>query len=149
MVAAGDRSFSGALRWERDLPRSERMLLSGPLGQGAAELLRLADGYELRLAEGRTVRATEVEGLLHAVTGVRLPEGALLYWLSALPRPGAPYAAVPNPQGGLGRLEQDGWQIEYSRYRELAGRRLAHRLFARQGEAMEFRLVIDRWEVWP
>ncbi len=149
MVAVEGRSFSGSLLWERDAAETERLLLSGPLGQGAAEIRRLADGLEMRLADGRLVRAEDAESLLHAVTGVRLPAGALLYWLAAVPRPAADFVAVPGSGGGLDWLEQDGWRIEYGRYRERAGRHLPGRLFARQGEGIELRLVIDRWEARP
>lgn|GEM_PF-303367 len=150
MVAADGRSFSGSLIWERDTPNAERMLLSGPLGQGAAEIRRTTEGnLEMRLADGSRIHSGDAESLLRAVTGVRLPEGALLHWLSAVPRPESAFFAAPGATGGLDWLEQDGWRIEYGRYRDLAGRPLPHRVFARQGEGIEFRLVIDRLETPP
>lgn len=142
-VKAEERSFSGAMVWARGRDE-ETLRLNTPLGQGVAEILRVEDGMELRDAEGRRYRAESGEALLESLLGLAVPRQALLYWLSALPAPGVTHVAEFDAEGRVAALDQAGWRVEYGRYRRLAGRWLPGRLFARRGENLEFRLVVDR-----
>lgn len=144
-VRAQEQSFSGALAWLRR-PDAESMLLSTPLGQGVAEIQRVEGGMRLVDAEGRSRVAADGETLLEDAVGLRLPLNGLVYWLSARPRPEAPFTASLDETGRVAVMQQDGWRIDYGRYREAAGRWLPGKIFARRGEALEFRLVIDSWE---
>lgn len=143
-VKTGSQNLSGSLAWRR-AGGEEVLLLSGPLGQGAVEIRRQGAQLVLRLADGTVLNDASDEALMERAIGLRLPLAGLVWWLSALPRPGAEFAAAAGGDGRLASLDQDGWHIEYSRYRELDGRWLPGRIFARQGE-LEFRLVVDSWE---
>lgn len=143
-VKSESQNLSGTLDWRR-AGAVERLLVSGPLGQGAAEIQRQAGTLVLRTADGAEVREESDAQMLQRVLGVALPLDGLVWWLSALPRPGVDFQAIAGEDGRVARLEQDGWQIEYSRYREVAGRWLPGRVFASQG-SLEFRLVVDVWE---
>jgi len=144
-VRTAEQSFSGGIRWTHD-PVSDEILLSSPLGQGVAELRRADGQVTLKSAEGRTYVAVSGEDLLDAVLGVRLPLDGMVYWLSAQPRPGAPYDLERNGEGRVARLTQDGWRVEYGRYQVHGERWLPGRIFARRDEALEFRLVVDAWQ---
>lgn len=143
-VKSDAQTLSGTLDWRRAGPE-ERLLVSGPLGQGAAEIERQDGALVLRTADGAEVREESDARMLQRVLGVALPLDGLVWWLSALPRPGVEFQAMAGEDGRLARLDQDGWQIEYSRYREVAGRWLPGRVFASRGD-LEFRLVVDAWE---
>ncbi|MFZ5483210.1 MAG: lipoprotein insertase outer membrane protein LolB [Pseudomonadota bacterium] len=138
------QNLSGTLDWRR-AGAVERLLVSGPLGQGAAEIQREAGTLVLRTADGVEVREANDAQMLERLLGVALPLDGLVWWLSALPRPGGDFQAIAGEDGRIARLDQDGWQIEYSRYREVAGRWLPGRVFASRGD-LEFRLVVDVWE---
>lgn len=143
-VRADERSFSGGVVWLRRTGE-ESLLLSSPLGQGVAEIRREPDGMRLTDAEGKTQTAASGEALLERVLGVRLPVGSLVYWLSGRPHPGKAFTAELDPVGRVAAVNQDGWRIEYGRYRQEEGRWLPGKIFAQRGEGVEFRLVVDAW----
>jgi outer membrane lipoprotein LolB len=136
--------YSGSLVWHRD-GDEESLLVSGPLGQGAAEIRRQAGVLVLTAADGSVVTEASDERLMERALGLRMPLDGLVWWLSALPRPGVPFQTGIGQDGRVALLEQDGWRIEYSRYRLRGDRWLPGRIFARQGD-IEFRLVVDGWE---
>jgi len=144
-VRTAEQSFSGGLVWLRR-PGEESLLLSTPLGQGVAEIRREATGMRLTDAEGNSHFAETGEALLARVLGMPLPVAGLVHWLSARPRPDAPFTVALDADGRVEAMEQDGWRIEYGRYRQEAGRWLPGKIFARRGEALEFRLIVDGWE---
>lgn len=144
-VKTESQNLSGSLAWEREAGQ-ETLLLSTPLGQGAAEIRRRGEVVVLTGADGGVISADSDELLLEKVLGLRLPLEGLVYWLSALPRPGVPFQASQDEQGRVAALEQDGWRIEYDRYRHVGQRSLPARIFARRGDNLEFRLVVDGWE---
>ncbi len=136
--------YSGSLTWQR-APDEEFLLVSGPLGQGAAEIRRQGGVVVMTAADGTTFTESQDEILIERVLGLRLPLDGLVYWLSALPRPQSDFRAAAGEDGHLASLDQDGWHIEYSRYQQRGERWLPGRIFATRGE-VEFRLVVDAWE---
>ncbi len=145
-VKAGDESFSGGLSWRRDVA-DEELLLRTPLGQGVAELRSGPSGMELKNSEGRMYYAMDADALVAQALGMELPLRGLAWWVVALPRPDSTYRAIPDSDGHLGELWQDGWQILFGRYTVFKGQALPGKLIARRGEALEVRLVIDSWEL--
>lgn len=145
-VKSGEQAFSGGIRWQHDGPRDE-ILLTAPMGQGLARLHREPDRVRLITAEGREYVADSGETLLGQVLGVKLPVDGMLHWVTGLPRPQTGYALGWDEAGRVTRLEQDGWRIEYARHQSQAGRWLPGRIFARRDEDLEFRLVVDRWQL--
>jgi len=145
-VKAGEESFSGGLVWRRDAS-VEELLLRTPLGQGVAELRGGPAGMELKNAEGRLYCAADADALVRQALGLELPLRGLAWWVVGLPRPEAAYRAVADAAGDLGELEQDGWQIIFSRYESRNGRQFPGKLVARRGDDLEVRLVVDTWEL--
>lgn len=143
-VKAEEQNFSGGLLWDRKAG-GETLLLSTPLGQGVAEIRRQENRVSLTDSEGNVHVADSGEALLQRVVGIKLPVEGLVYWLSALPRTGSPFSAEQDESGRVAVLNQDGWRIEYGRYRELDGRWLPARVFAKRDDNLEFRLVVDSW----
>lgn len=145
-VKSGEQSFSGGIRWQHDGLHDE-VLLTTPMGQGIARLQREPDRVRLITAEGREYMANSGEALLVQVLGVKFPVEGMLHWVIGLPRPQTGYALGWDEAGRVTRLEQDGWRIEYARHQSQAGRWLPGRIFARRDEDLEFRLVVDRWQL--
>ncbi len=143
-VKSGDQNYSGGLRWERR-QGDEVVLLSTPLGQGVAEIRSDARGLTLIDAEGKRHEARDIDSLALQALGAPIPLYGLTYWISARPRPDAPHVAHLDASGRVEWLEQDGWRIDYDRYQARGTRELPARLFARRGEGIEFRLVVDSW----
>jgi outer membrane lipoprotein LolB len=145
-VKAGEESFSGGLQWQRDVD-VDALMLRTPLGQGVAEMRGSSAGMELKNAEGRRFYATDADTLVRQALGVELPLRGLTWWVVGLPRPEAAHSATPDAAGHLVELQQDGWQILFSRYQSHNGYMLPGKLVARRGDDLEVRLVLDTWEL--
>lgn len=137
------QAFSGGLRWQHSAV-SDEILLSSPLGQGMAQIVRDEAGVSLISADAQTYHAQDAEELTEAVLGWRLPLAGLLHWVRGEAAPGEHQAQ--HDAGALMRLEQDGWQIDYLGYRDVNGRRLPQKIFLQRGD-LDIRLVIDTWSV--
>lgn len=144
-VKSGEQQYSGGLRWDRHVS-GESLLMTTPLGQGVAEIRRDNGVLVLTDAEGRRQEAVDADVLVRKALGAPIPLAGLVYWLSAVPRPGAAHVAHLDADGRVQDLEQDGWRIVYDRYRQVGTTWLPGRLFARRGEGVEFRLIVDQWQ---
>ena len=89
----------------------------------------------------------DAETLVHQALGVTLPLQGLAWWVVGSVRPGVPYQAEADGEGRLAMLNQDGWQIEFSRYARTGAYTLPGKLIARRGDDLEIRLVVDQWEL--
>jgi len=85
----GEESFTGNIAW-RHAKDFDEMLITTPLGQGVARIMREGDQVTLTTAEPREYHAADVESLTQQVLGFRLPSRARrLGARPALPRPRA------------------------------------------------------------
>lgn len=144
-VRSDGQNFSGSVTWDRG-GGGDTLLLSGPLGQGAAEIRRRDGWAELVEADGKRVVEPSDALLMQRVLGLDLPLDGLLYWLSGQPRPLAPFKAGMDAQGRPAWIEQDGWRLEYERYDRHGPRWLPGRIVASRSEGLEFRVVVDHWD---
>jgi outer membrane lipoprotein LolB len=79
-VRQGEMRHYANVDWRHDARRDE-ILLTTPLGQGVAELVRDADGARLTLADKRSYAAADWSALSRQVFGLPLPLGASSRWL--------------------------------------------------------------------
>lgn len=142
-VRYGVEAAGGQLRWRHD-PGGDEMLISSPLGQGLARILRDGESVTLTTADGREYRAADAELLTERVLGFRVPLTGLSDWVQGRPATGAAEVtrARRDAQGRLELLEQAGWRIEYLAYADDG--RLPARLRLTY-PALELRLVIAEW----
>jgi len=138
-----DDAGSGYIAW-RHGARADEMLLTTPLGQGIARLVRSGDEIVLTTQDGREFKAADAESLTEQVLGFRVPLLGLADWVRGRPAP-AP-ASAPTQQrsdaaGRLAELEQSGWRIEYLEYQD----RLPSRLKL-SFPGVELRLAISEWK---
>src|SRR5438034_739365 len=96
----GEESFTGSIAW-RHAKDFDEMLITTPLGQGVARIVREGDQVALTTAEPREYHAADVESLTQQVLGFRLPLDGLADWVRGRPSPD---------------LERRGWKIEYQEY---------------------------------
>lgn len=141
-VQSGEQSLSGNVRW-RHLPDLDEMLITSPLGQGVARIVRDEAGVLLEIPNQPPRRARDAESLTHETLGYALPVSGLVWWVQGLPDPRTPHDARHGSDGRLERLEQDGWVIRYLQYAADARPR---KLLVARGD-LEIRLVADRWHV--
>jgi outer membrane lipoprotein LolB len=138
-----DDAGTGNVAW-RHGARSDEMLLTSPLGQGIARIVRTGDEVVLTAQDGREFRAADAEALTDQVLGFRLPLRGLADWVRG--RPAAPPASAPtlvrrDATGRLLELEQSGWRISYLEYANALPSRLTLTF-----PGLELRLAISEWK---
>jgi outer membrane lipoprotein LolB len=136
-----DDAGSGNIAW-RHGANDDEMLLSSPLGQGIARLVRTGGEVTLTTQDGQDFRAADAEELTEKVLGYRVPLKGLADWVRARPAASpAPTLERRDAQGRLAELEQSGWRIEYQEYQGALPSRLR---LAYPG--LELRLAIAEWK---
>lgn len=123
--------------------------LYGPFGQGATWLRRTSKGVSLENADIGNRRAATAELLMQETLGWQVPVSELQYWIRGLaaPKP-APSVLELNDNQLIAQLEQQGWQVTFSRYGLHEGWVLPEKLSAER-EGIEVTLVVKRWQLAP
>lgn len=115
-LAVKGGGLSGSLRWQQDGTRFN-LRLTGPFGVGALTL----DGDDRLVAiksKNIDLVTAEPEAVLAARTGWRLPLNALHYWVLGIPAPQSAADVALDADGRALSLQQAGWSIRYSDYRD-------------------------------
>ncbi|MHB1213648.1 MAG: lipoprotein insertase outer membrane protein LolB [Thiobacillus sp.] len=139
-VQAGEQSLSGQIHWQHSVATDE-VLLTSPLGQGVARIVRDAGGVVLEVPNQPARRAPDAESLTREALGYTLPVAGLAWWVQARPDPDAIFEATRDAVGRLVQLKQNGWVIDYLQYAP-DGR---PRKLAVTREGLGIRLVADSW----
>lgn len=121
-----DDAFTGNVNW-RHAREGDELIISTPLGQGVARILRQGEAVMLTTADRREYRAADTELLTERVLGFRLPLEGLADWVRGRPAPA---------------LESRGWRIEVQE-RDAAGRPVRLRL---RYPGIELRLAVSEWK---
>ena len=141
-VQTGEQSLSGNIRWQHRVETDE-VLVTSPLGQGVARIVRNADGVTLEAPNRPPRRAPDAESLTREALGYALPVSGLAWWVQARPDPERSFETTHDGAGRVVQLKQDGWVIDYLQY--AADARPRKLVVAREG--LEIRLVADSWQV--
>jgi outer membrane lipoprotein LolB len=143
-VESGEQSLSGQIHWQHRAATDE-VLMTSPLGQGVARIVRDADGVALERPNQPTRRAPDADTLTREALGYALPLAGLVWWTQARPDPGHPFEATRDISGRLTRLKQNGWVIDYLQY--AADMPVRPRKLVVSREGLKIRLVADNWHV--
>lgn len=108
------------LLWEF-ADQTNNIRLFGPLGVGAIKLQFDDHGVVLSDNKGRSYQGGNAEELLTRIAGWPIPIDALSSWIFVSPQKGSVFRYVLDENQRVKLLEQLGWRIEYSDYREYAG----------------------------
>lgn len=141
-IQADEQSLSGQIRWQHSV-QADDVLLTSPLGQGVARIVRDTEGVTLEVPNQPARRAPDAESLTHETLGYTLPVAGLAWWIQARPDPDDIFEATCNDAGRLVQLKQHGWVIDYLQY---AADGRPRKLTVTRKE-LEIRLVVDRWEI--
>jgi len=142
-VQSGEQNLSGHIRWQHREDRDE-LLMTSPLGQGVARIVRNGEGVVLEVPNQPVRYARDADTLTREALGYVLPVTGLTWWVQARPAPGRAFVATRDASGRLAQLKQDGWTIDYLQYAADAPARPRKLVVARDG--LEIRLVTDSWQ---
>lgn len=134
-------AFTGNVQW-RHAATGDEMLITTPMGQGVARIVREGEAVQLTTADGHDYRAPDAESLTERTLGFRLPLEGLADWVRGRATPGVPAREVKASDGKLHSLAQRGWQIEYLAY----GDDERPSLMRLNYESVELRLAISSWK---
>lgn len=134
-----DEASSGGVSW-RHRADGDEVLLTSPLGQGVARIVRADSLVTLTTADAKEHIAADAETLTESVLGFRLPLAGLADWVRGRAAAG-PSQSQLDAQGRLERLEQAGWVIDYLEY---AGPMPSRLKLSYPG--LEIRLAIGQWK---
>ncbi|MBT8049216.1 MAG: outer membrane lipoprotein LolB [Xanthomonadales bacterium] len=143
-ISGEEDGGSGNFKWQKT-SLENRINFHGALGRGAWTLESDENGAMLALADGSVYRAGSIDELVHVQLGWKIPVDHLSWWVRGLAAPGAVKTRVLDEQGNLSELLQDGWVIEFGKYRVFDDLRLPVRLTARQ-EGWKVKLAIRSWK---
>jgi outer membrane lipoprotein LolB len=136
----GNDAFTGNLAW-RHATSGDEMLISTPLGQGVARIVREGEAVQLTTAEGKQYSAPDAESLTERTLGFRLPLEGMADWVQGRTSADTPARVDQGPDGRPRALEQRGWKVEYQQYE---GARPSLMRLTYPG--VELRLAISQWK---
>lgn len=142
-VVNGEEGFNGRLRWRQTDNRFDATL-SGPLGAGAVMLSGSDERITITEGDGTQTVLENPEDDLRYRYGWTIPVKSLRYWALGVPDPGLPAGINFGEDGLVSSLDQGGWQVEITQYREGGDQLMPRRMTAENGSA-RVRLVIDNW----
>ena len=136
--------------WQQHNQSEYNIRLQGPMGIGTTIVNANAFGVNLITSSGTELFDTDVDQLMLRLNGWPLPVSGLYYWLRGLPTPNSSYDISQWNDRGLPRvLFQDGWRIEFKKYKSHNSFLLPGKLFITRvtGEEVEVRLIIRQWSM--
>ncbi|MFA5913429.1 MAG: lipoprotein insertase outer membrane protein LolB [Burkholderiales bacterium] len=136
---------SGSISWQHE-PAGDDLLISTPLGQGVAHIVRSGGLVTLTTSDQKVYQARDVESLTEQVLGWRLPLAGLPDWVRGRAAAGVPAQTKLDGAQRLAELRQSGWLVEFLAYNGESG--LPERLRLSRAD-VDIRLVIDQWRNTP
>lgn len=118
------------------------------MGAGTTLINANAQGVSLRNSSGTELFDTDVDHLMLQLNGWPLPVSGLRYWLKGLPTPDSQHEVSEWNERGLPKvILQDGWRIEFRKYKLVKNILLPGKLFISRvsGDEVDVRLIIRAW----
>lgn len=127
------------------------LTLNGPFDSGTLALTGTASHMLITDGRGNSRMTDTPIALLEEQTGWRVPLDRLPRWVRGLPS--THLAQLPpsdfqlDSQGRLTALHEQGWQIEYDRYRSVSGSSALPHFIELENDDIRIRMVVDRWKL--
>ena len=136
---AGKESWSATLLWEHN-PKLEHLKLSGPLGQGAADI-KLGQGQVVIDRGGKDVQVSRhPEQFISQQLGLAVPIRSLGYWVVGVPEPNT---AVFETGNGF---KQGDWIVAYKEMQLVGKHALPKKMLVMNGQ-VRVKIMIDQWKI--
>lgn len=130
-------SWSANISWEHS-PETEKIKLSGPMGQGAV-VISLTGNVVTIDRGGDDVRSSvHPEEFINQQLGMFVPVRSLRYWVVGLPEPSLAYN---DTDAGF---NQAGWLNEYKQMQIVGDGAMPHKITVMNNK-IKLKLIIDHW----
>lgn len=133
------QGWTATFYWMQHNPQDYQIFIYGPLGADTMEITQHAG--EVTFREGKKIiHARQAEELLAKETGIRLPMNHLYHWIKGNPAPGPITAITRSDTHDIIKLQQAGYNLEYSNYRDHYPHKI--RLV---GHQLMVKIIIQKW----
>jgi len=139
---------SATLSWQVDEDKGQQNLnLTTYLGINVLQLDSNYDNHRIKV-DGKTYQGDNLEELIYSMTGFTLPTQALYFWLK-----GIPFQENDNiiyqketqlPQSLSSQYNNEIWQINYDKYKQINGYNLATR-FSIKKKGLLIKIAVNDW----
>jgi outer membrane lipoprotein LolB len=144
-IKTPDESVVGYLSWNQT-KQDYQIIISGPLGQGTTDIKGSNDQVTLSNAQIGTVSADTPEQLIEEQLGWKFPITNIAHWIKGKASPQSPSTKSLGSNGDIEELQQDNWDVTFSRYQNHAGYRLPGRIKLHQ-QPYTFTLIVKEWSL--
>jgi outer membrane lipoprotein LolB len=142
-VAVAQQGFSAGLRWQQRGKQSQ-LALDGPLGVGGVRITSDGNSLKVQNAHGEQLDSDAAKQAIQSSLGFEPPISSLRYWVLGVPDPATPSEESLDDAKRLATLKQDGWQIDYTAYTNVAGQSLPSKATLTR-EGVRVRLSVNEW----
>ena len=132
-----DDSWSANISWEHS-PETEKIKLSGPMGQGAVVISLAGNVVTIDRGGDDVQSSTQPEEFINQQLGMFVPVRSLRYWVVGLPEPSCSYKETD-----VG-FNQAGWLNEYKQMQAVDDESMPHKMTVMNNQ-VKLKLIIDRW----
>ena len=126
-IRSGDEGGIGRLYWKRN-GTDHRFEMYGNFGTQRIRIFQDSQSATLENSEGKKLFGRSAEDVLEVQTGLNLPMDELITWIVGKSYEGLPSAKSWNSQGQLISIQQSGWAIRYSKYKNFSSFTLPTRI---------------------
>lgn len=133
--------WHGKLNWQQKQGDFSMSIL-GPFGDVQAELINEAGVLKLKAPNGQLVGGSKLEQWQKQSFGTQVPFQALPYWLHGVPYPAMEDAKVKKTKDEVSLLQQEGWQIGYSEWKQIGGHKMPSRITMAKAK-VRIKLVVN------
>lgn len=149
-IRTSAESGSASLKWAQQVA-DYQINLSGPLGQKRMIITGAANKVRLEQTGSEALEAKSAEALIKKAAGWTLPVAQLTYWVRGVPAPKQRITHLQQNEAGLiAQLQQGGWSITYSNYKNYNHQGQAFSLpgkITAEHEDVRLILVIRAWQL--
>lgn len=130
-------SWSANISWEHS-PETEKIKLSGPMGQGAVVISLAGNVVTIDRGGDDVQTSTQPEEFINQQLGMFVPVRSLRYWVVGLPEPSRSYK---DTDAGF---NQAGWLSEYKQMQPVDDGAMPHKMMVMNSQ-VKLKLIIDHW----
>jgi outer membrane lipoprotein LolB len=132
-------SWSANIEWNH-LPDSEKIKLSGPLGQGAVVIELAGNVVKIDRGGGNVQTSSQPEQFINQQLGLFVPLQSLCFWAVGLPEAEKKFQETDDG------FVQDGWLIAYKEMQNTGVETMPHKMAVSNDHA-KLKLIVDQWDL--
>lgn len=142
-VKIGNKAQRATMVWQQH-DQAYQIDFSGPFGHSGPKLEGDAQSATLTIPKEAPISGPNISDLLQQRLGWKLPVNNAKYWILGIPSPSSG-SSVSLFNNRLAILEQDGWTINYSKYKQFGPHSLPTKILISRPN-FDLLLVVYKWK---